>query len=135
MAISTKGGGLFTSVVTSLMLGSPSYFGRKRSGHSISPRLTRMAKTTRAVPGRPVRQMPKVAAADMSSDRPAPAKATHVRFSAIGVGSENRRCRNSAVANSTAENTAIRLVQRAKNDGPRGGGGLMRGAASRAWAG
>ena len=88
-----------------------------------------MANTTRAVPGRPVRQMPMVAATDMSSDRPAPMKATHVRFSAIGVGSENSRCRKIAVASSTAENTAIRLVQRAKNDGPRGGGDLMRGAA------
>ena len=79
----------------------------------------------REVPGRPVRQMPTVAKSAKSSDSAAPAKATAPRLSATGVGSANSRCSTIAVASTPTENSAMRLVQRAKNDGPRGGGGLM----------
>ena len=53
----------------------------------------------------------------------------------MGVGSENSRCRKIAVASSTAENTAMRLVQRAKKEGPKGGGGLMGRPARLSWTG
>src|SRR3984893_8738903 len=96
------------------------------SGQASNPRLTRIAKTIRGVPGRPVRQMPTVANTANSSESNAPANASPTRLNATGEGRPNRRCSRIAVASTPTEKTAMRLVQRAKNDWPSGGGGLMR---------
>src|SRR5690606_23160834 len=60
------------------------------------------------------------------SDITAPAKTTPTRLRATGVGTENSRCMAIAHASTPTENSAMRLVQRAKNDGSSGAGGLMR---------
>ena len=59
-------------------------------------------------------------------DKAAPAKATAARLSAIVVGSDKRRWSSMAVSSTPTEKSAMRLVQRAKNDGPSGAGDLMR---------